>query len=247
MSLALGSGMSPRWLREDEPDSAGWEKQQDRRLENLVGALAVAVGELVQERMAAAAGCSPTAVSALQWVGRGRGLRTRDVAEALGISMPGASQLIESLIGAGLIERSRYAHDQRQWRLRVTEPAPAARSKPCVHAPRPSGSSSRHFRSPGASGCSGSWSGFWPGWRPPNGRSSRSVGTATGAPAGTRSRRAPSPWPGPRARRRVGVLERFLGRDDELRACPSRAHGSLAGPGVALEISPLRGNRGSTP
>ena len=79
------------------------------------------LGELVQERMAAAARCSPTAVAALQWVGRGRGLRTCDLAEALGITMPGASQLVASLIADGLVQRTRFPHDQRQWRLHLTE------------------------------------------------------------------------------------------------------------------------------
>ena len=106
--------MSPRWLREDERDSVPWESRQDHRLENLLGALAVTLGELVQERMAAAARRSPTAVAALQWVGRGRDLRTCDLAEALGITTPGASQLVASLITDGLIQRTRHPHDQRQ-------------------------------------------------------------------------------------------------------------------------------------
>jgi MarR family transcriptional regulator, negative regulator of the multidrug operon emrRAB len=113
--------MSPRWLREDERDSIPWERRQDDRLENLLGALAVTLGERVQERMAAAARCSPTAVAALQWVGRGRGLRTCELAEALGITMPGASQVVASLIADGLVQRTRYPHDQRQWRLHLTE------------------------------------------------------------------------------------------------------------------------------
>ena len=79
------------------------------------------LGELVQERMAAAARCSPTAVAALQWVGRGGDLRTCDLAEALGITMPGASQVVASLIADGLVQRTRYPHDQRQWRLHLTE------------------------------------------------------------------------------------------------------------------------------
>jgi hypothetical protein len=86
--------MDPRWLREDERDSIPWERRQDHRLENLLAALAVTLGALVQERMEAAARCSPTAVAALQWVGRGGGLRACVLAEALGITMPGASQLV---------------------------------------------------------------------------------------------------------------------------------------------------------
>lgn len=113
--------MSPRWLREGEGDSIPWERRQDHRLENLLGALAVTLGERVQERMAAAARRSPTAVAALQWVGRGRGLRTCDLAEALGITTPGASQLLASLIADGLVQRTRHPHDQRQWRLHLTD------------------------------------------------------------------------------------------------------------------------------
>src|SRR5678815_1393763 len=113
--------MSPRWLRQDERDEVPWEERQDGRLENLLGALAVTLGERVQERMAAAAGCSRRAVAALQWLGRSRRLRTRDLAEALEVSMPGASQLVRSLMAAGLVQRTRYAHDQRQWRLQLTE------------------------------------------------------------------------------------------------------------------------------
>jgi len=119
--LAPGLLVSPRWLRQDDRDPTSWEQHQDERLENLLGALAVTLGERVQERMAAAAGCSPVAVAALQWIGRGRHLRTCDIAEVLGISSPGASQLVASLMNAGLVERARYAHDQRQWALRLTE------------------------------------------------------------------------------------------------------------------------------
>jgi DNA-binding MarR family transcriptional regulator len=121
MALAARAPVSPRWLRDDETDSIPWERRQDFRLENLLGALVVTVGERVLERMQAAAGCSPTAIAALQWVGRGPGLRTCDVAEALAISATGASQLVTSLIAEGLVERSRYQHDQRQWRLKLTE------------------------------------------------------------------------------------------------------------------------------
>ena len=113
--------MSPRWLREDERDSVSWEQRQDDRLENLLGALVVTLGERVQERMAAAAGCSASAVAALQWVGRRRGLRTCDLAEALEISTPGASQLVASLMAEGLVQQTRSAHDQRQRRLHLTE------------------------------------------------------------------------------------------------------------------------------
>jgi DNA-binding MarR family transcriptional regulator len=125
--------MSPRWLRENERDSIPWESRQDQRLENLLAALAVTLGELVQERMAATARCSPTAVAALQWVGRGRGLRTCDLAQALRITMPGASQLVASLIADGLVQRIRHPHDQRQWRLHLTELG-AARTLEAVRA-----------------------------------------------------------------------------------------------------------------
>jgi len=113
--------MSPRWLRQDDRDPIPWERQQDERLENLLAAFSVTLGDLVQERMAAEAGCSPTAVAALQWVGRGSGLRTCDVAEALGTSISGASQLVAALIAAGMVQRVRYAHDQREWRLYLTD------------------------------------------------------------------------------------------------------------------------------
>ena len=121
MRVAPRPRMSPRWLREDERDSIAWEARHDDRLENLLGALAVTLGETVQERMAAAGRCSPTAVAALQWIGRGRGLRASDLAEALGITAPGASQLVASLIAVGLVQRTRHPHDQRQWRLHLTE------------------------------------------------------------------------------------------------------------------------------
>lgn len=120
IGLAAGPRVSPRWLREDERDTS-WERRQDERLENLLAALVVTLGEGVQDRMAAIAGFSPTAIAALQWLGRGRGLRTRDLAEALGISSPGASQLVASLTAAGMVRRARSAHDQRQWKLHLTE------------------------------------------------------------------------------------------------------------------------------
>jgi DNA-binding MarR family transcriptional regulator len=113
--------VSPRWLRQDERDPVPWEQRQDRRLENLLGALVVTLGEQVQEQMAAAAGCSSIGVAALQWLGRGSDLRARDLVEALDISAPGASQLVASLTTTGLIERMRHAHDRRQWRLQLTE------------------------------------------------------------------------------------------------------------------------------
>jgi DNA-binding MarR family transcriptional regulator len=98
-----------------------WEQRQDERLENLVGAFALSLGERLQERMAEAAGCSSTAVAALQWIDRGRKLRPSDLVEALEISSPGGSQLVRSLMATGLVQRARYAHDQRQWALRLTE------------------------------------------------------------------------------------------------------------------------------
>ena len=113
--------MSPRWLRQDDRDPMSWEQRQDERLENLLGALAVALGERVQERMAEASGCSPMAVAALQWIDRGRDLRPCDLVKALEISAPAGSQLIRSLIAAGLVHRARYAHDQRRWALGLTE------------------------------------------------------------------------------------------------------------------------------
>ena len=113
--------MSPRLLRQDDRDPMSWEQRQDERLENLLGALAVTLGERVQERMAEAAGCSPMAVAALQWIERGRGLRPCDLVQALEISAPGGSQLVRSLIAAGLVHRARYTHDRRQWALGLTE------------------------------------------------------------------------------------------------------------------------------
>jgi MarR family transcriptional regulator, negative regulator of the multidrug operon emrRAB len=113
--------MSPRWLREDERDSIPWERRQDHRLENLFGALVVTLGERVQERMGAAAGCPPTAVAALQWIGRWRRIRSSDLAQVLELTPPGASHLVGALIAAGLIERTRYPHDGRQWALDLTQ------------------------------------------------------------------------------------------------------------------------------
>lgn len=133
MALAARPWVSPRWLRDDERDSIPWERHQDDRLENLLGALVVTLGELVQERMAAAARCSVTSVAALQWVGRVPGLRTSDLAEALGITAPGASQLAASLIADGLVRRTRHPHDQRQWRLQLTDLG-AARTREAMRA-----------------------------------------------------------------------------------------------------------------
>ena len=112
--------MSPRWLR-DEEEPGSWERGQEQRLDNMLAAFVVTLGERVQTRMARAAGCSPTAVAALQWVDRGRRVRTCDLAEALEITMSGASQLVRSLAGEGLVQRTRHPHDRRQWRLRLTQ------------------------------------------------------------------------------------------------------------------------------
>ena len=113
--------MSPRWLRQDDRDPVSWEERQDDRLENMLGALVVTFGARVQKRMAEAAGCSPMAVAALQWIDRGRSLRPSDLVEALEITSPGASQLVHSLIAAGWVQRTRYMHDRRQWALSLTE------------------------------------------------------------------------------------------------------------------------------
>ena len=122
MSLAQGLGMSPQWLREDERDSVTWERHQDSRLENLLGALVVTIGDRVRERMAAAAGCSHLSVAALQWVSRVHWLRPTDLRKALGISSPGASQVIGSLVAAGLLEqRTPYRQDRRQRALVLTK------------------------------------------------------------------------------------------------------------------------------
>src|SRR5690348_7713509 len=122
MSLAARARMSPRWLREDEQDSVTWERHQDGRVENLLGALVLTLGDRVQERMAAAAGCSLQSVAALQWLSRGHPLRATDLAKALGITRTGASQVLGSLVAAGLVERIPwYQHDRRQWALRLTD------------------------------------------------------------------------------------------------------------------------------
>ena len=121
LCFAPGPRVSPRYLRQDDRDPYTWEQRQDERLENLFGALVVTLGERVQERMAEAAGCSPTGVAALHWIDRGRCLRSCDLVEALALSSPGGSQVVQSLIAAGLVERRRYTHDRRQWALSLTE------------------------------------------------------------------------------------------------------------------------------
>ena len=111
------SGSGPSMSR----DSIPWERRQDDRLENLLGALAVTLGERVQERMAASGPMLADGRGGAA-VGRsGRGLRTCNLAEALGITMPGASQVVASLVADGLVQRTRFPHDQRQWRLQLTE------------------------------------------------------------------------------------------------------------------------------
>lgn len=121
MPLAPGPRMSPKWLREDERDSVTWERHQDIRLENLFGALVVTLADRVRERMASAAGCAHLSVAALQWVSRSHRLRPSDLGKALRISSPGASHVVSSLVGAGMLERTRYPPDQREWRLVLTD------------------------------------------------------------------------------------------------------------------------------
>lgn len=113
--------MSPRSLRQDDRDPMSWEQRQDERLENLLGAFVVALGERLQKRMAEAASCSSTGVAALAWLDRGHNFRPKDLVDALELSPPGASQLIRSLMAEGLVRRARYPHDQRQWALGLTE------------------------------------------------------------------------------------------------------------------------------
>jgi hypothetical protein len=77
-----------------------WEQRQDERLENLLRGVRNVAGERLQERMAEPAGCSSTAVAALQWIDRGRRLRPSDL--ALEISSPGGSHFVRSLLATGL-------------------------------------------------------------------------------------------------------------------------------------------------
>ena len=109
--------MRPRWLIEEE----GARPPLEPRAAQLLGALSVAVSDRLLDAMGSAAGLSPEALAALQWIDRAPGVHGRDLAKALGIGAPAISRLLGRLEAEGLIRRERERHDRRAARLRVSE------------------------------------------------------------------------------------------------------------------------------
>lgn len=109
--------MRPRWLIEEE----GPRPSIAARASQLLGALAVQLGDRLNESMTSAAELSPEAIAALQWIGRAPGVRSRDLGKALGIGNPAVAHLVASLQAKDLILRVRDPTDGRAARLRLSE------------------------------------------------------------------------------------------------------------------------------
>lgn len=94
---------------------------ETRKLENLFGALALAVADdvqrVAQERVTASA---PAAAIAL--IGHVPELTIDQLARALGLSHPGAVRLVDRMVLDGLVLRGKSAVDGRAVALTLTEP-----------------------------------------------------------------------------------------------------------------------------
>jgi MarR family transcriptional regulator, negative regulator of the multidrug operon emrRAB len=88
------------------------------RTANLLGALSVAVVDLVAESTSASAGHGATAPAALATLFNTDGISVGELARVLGLSHPGTVRLVDRLVADGLVSRQRGA-DGREVSLRL--------------------------------------------------------------------------------------------------------------------------------
>lgn len=105
------------------------------KLENIVGALALALSDvLVREAQAEAPEPGPAA-AAITLVGHEPGLTIEHLRRALGLSHPGAVRLVDRLAADGLVRRLPSERDRRAVALHLTE-AGASSAQAIRHARR---------------------------------------------------------------------------------------------------------------
>jgi DNA-binding MarR family transcriptional regulator len=105
-------GSSHTRADQDEPG------EEARHLRNVLGALAVAVTDLLAED-AQASGYNPAEHAAVILVGTVHGLSQEDLQRRLGLSQPGTTRLVDRLAGRGLLMRA-PGPDRRTNALRLT-------------------------------------------------------------------------------------------------------------------------------
>jgi MarR family transcriptional regulator, negative regulator of the multidrug operon emrRAB len=99
----------------------------DRRTANLLGALAVVLGDRVETAIRAAGGLSAREAAALVTLRNYAEREPLSVLErALGLSQPGAVRLVDRLAARGLVQRRRDGSDRREVRLSLTPAGRAA-------------------------------------------------------------------------------------------------------------------------
>ncbi|HVV10339.1 MarR family transcriptional regulator [Amycolatopsis sp.] len=77
----------------------------DKRVANLLGALSLAVHDLVLADATAAAGTSASGAAALVVLSTAPGLSVTELGRRIGLSQPAAARMVDSLERAGLVER----------------------------------------------------------------------------------------------------------------------------------------------
>ena len=87
------------------------------KIENVVGALALAIGD----HLLAAAGADEPEAAAVALIGHVPGLSIDGLRRALGLSHPGAVRLVDRLAAGGLATRERAGRDRRAVTLMLTE------------------------------------------------------------------------------------------------------------------------------
>lgn len=90
-------------------------------LANQVGALALALSDEMRAQAEAAAGEAGPAAAALVLTGHEPGLSIAALAQAVGLSHPGAVRLVDRLVAEGLMHRRPDARDRRVMGLFLTE------------------------------------------------------------------------------------------------------------------------------
>ncbi|UWR22593.1 MarR family winged helix-turn-helix transcriptional regulator [Sulfitobacter sp. S190] len=92
----------------------------DKKLENIVGALALALSDGL---LRAASGDAPATVSAaaLTLIGHAPGITIHELSKGLSLSHPGAVRLVDRMAAEGLVTRQKSDQDRRAVTLYLTD------------------------------------------------------------------------------------------------------------------------------
>jgi DNA-binding MarR family transcriptional regulator len=94
---------------------------EDRRTENIVGALVLALSDSLLQGVAKAAPEPGQAAAAIALLRHEPGMPIERMRRALGLSHPGTVRLVDRLVGDGLVERRPSLRDKRAVALHLTK------------------------------------------------------------------------------------------------------------------------------